>query len=144
MKLSPHFSLDEFTTSQEAVRRGIRNEPGEDGLKNLRKLADTLEQVRALLGHPIVISSGFRCRELNKAIGGSKTSAHMTGRAADFTCPGFGTPFEVAQAIAASGIVFDQLIHEYGRWVHIGIADIPRQELLTATKAGYRQGIKTA
>ncbi len=142
MKLAPHFTLEEFTTSQEAARRGINNEPSAVIVANLTRLADTMEQVRNYLGHPIVISSGYRSPTLNTAIGGSKTSAHVKGLAADFTCPGYGTPLDVAKALAKSGIVFDQLIHEYGRWVHLGLSiDVPRGELLTASAKGYRNGL---
>jgi hypothetical protein len=145
MKLSKHFSLDEFTASQTAVRKGIDNTPPENVIENLRMLANTLEHVRSLLGNnPIRISSGFRCLALNRAIGGSKVSAHTLGYAVDFTCPGFGTPKEVADKIAASTIKFDQLIYE-GTWIHLSVDPRNRRELLTAHfkngKASYTNGI---
>lgn len=145
MNLSPHFTLDELTVSETAARLGLDNTPPEDVLSNLKWLADTLEQIRWLLGYPIIVSSGYRSPAVNKAIGGSRNSAHMRGLACDFICPKFGTPLAVAKEIAGSVIQFDQLIHEFGRWVHIGLSDNPRRELLTARridgKTHYLQGI---
>jgi hypothetical protein len=121
MQLTPHFTLEELCFSQEAARAGIDNTPSREVAANLLRLAKMLEKVRALLKSPIHISSGFRCAQLNARIGGSKTSAHLEGRAADFICPAFGTPYVVAKRIAAARLGFDQMIHEYGRWVHIAV-----------------------
>ncbi len=145
MKLSDHFSLAEFTFSQTAARRGIDNTPDDAVRANLARLAQTMEQVRDVLGgRPIHISSGYRGPGLNAAIGGSKTSAHMKGLACDFVCPAFGSPLAVAQEIAGSVVEFDQLIYE-GTWVHLGLSDAPRRQLLTARfpngKAVYEAGI---
>ena len=145
MILTPHFSLDELTVSQEAVRRGIDNDPPERVIENLRKLARALENVRTLLSSfPLLVSSGYRSPELNEAVKGSKNSAHLKGLAADFICPSYGSPREVALAISRSSLIYDQVIHE-GRWVHFGLADQPRQEVLTAHFEGgrvsYSQGI---
>jgi len=145
MKLSEHFNLDEFTASETALRRGIDNTPGPAITEKLRMLAATLEQVRTLLGgNAIRISSGFRCLELNRAIGSGDLSAHTLGYAVDFTCPGFGTPKEVANKIAESSIKVDQLIYE-GTWVHLSIEPKNKRELLTAHfgkgKTRYTKGI---
>ena len=130
--LSEHFSLDEFTASQEATRHSINNTPSEKVVENLRMLAALLEQVRELLGgHSIHISSGYRSLMLNRHIGSSDTSAHIRGWAADFTCPSFGTPIAVAKKIAESNLKFDQLIFE-GTWVHISCDPQNRRQLLTA------------
>jgi len=146
MKLSENFSLDEFTTSQTATRQGIDNVPNETAIENLRMLASMLEQVRELLGgNAIRISSGYRCLLLNRAIGSSDTSAHVRGYAADFTCPNFGTPIQVAKKIAESNLKFDQLIYE-GTWIHISCDPKNRRQLLTAKfkggKAFYTTGIE--
>lgn len=143
MKLSAHFTLDEMTRSNTAIERGIRNVPALRETANLQRLAGVLEQVRtALGGHPIIVTSGYRAPLLNAAVGGAKGSAHLTGLAADFTVPAFGTPLAVAQAIQAARIQFDQLIHEYGRWVHLGLADGQgRQQLLTIDSRGTRPGL---
>lgn len=137
MHLSIHFTLEEFTLSQTAVRRGIKNDPPPEVIDNLRRLARVMENVRTLLGSPVLISSGYRSPELNEAVGGSKKSAHCRGLAADFTCPGYGTPREVALAIVRSELIYDQVILEGagpGAWVHLGLTEgEPRQDVLTAT-----------
>ncbi len=148
-QLSPHFSLEELTFSQTAARQGIDNTASPQIAANLVLVVGILEDIRSLLGDvPLHISSGYRCPALNTLIGGSRTSAHMNWLAADFTAPDFGSVLEVAQAIAASGLVFDQLIHEYGTWVHVGMAAsgvTPRRQLLTIFKGtGYMPGILAA
>ena len=144
--LSDHFSLDEFTLSQTAARQGIDNTPDASALRNLRSLAGALEQVRSSLGnHPVLISSGYRSKALNTAVGGSRTSAHMSGLAADLTVPAHGTVLQNAKAIAACGLAYDQIILEYGRWVHVGLAApgrTPRRELLSIGAQGeYVSGL---
>ena len=141
-QLSRYFTLAEMTVSETAARRGLSNKPTPEALESLKRLAVTLDRIRAALGHPVVITSGYRSPEVNASVGGSKTSAHCKGLAADFTCPGYGTPLEVAKAIAAMGLEFDQLIHEYGTWVHLGLADgRARKQLLTIDKRGTRAGL---
>ena len=84
MKLSDHFYLSEFTRSQTASRKGIDNTPTAEDTRNMKMLCQKiLEPLRKLYGKPIYISSGFRCSELNFAIGGSSNSQHMSGEAAD-------------------------------------------------------------
>jgi len=134
MNLTKHFTLAELTVSQEAARRGISNEPDAEALENLKTLALTLEAVRELLGHPVLISSGYRSPKVNSAVGGSRTSAHMQGLAADFICPGFGSPREIVNAISNSQIRFDQLINEFGSWVHIGVSPTMRGQVLIASR----------
>ena len=131
MQLSPNFSLSDLVRSETAEERGIDNRPPPEIIENLKRLAAGLEKVRALLGAPLEISSGYRCAALNEAVGGSGTSQHMQGLAVDFECPAFGTPLEIADAIGRSGLVFDQCILEYGRWVHLSFSDAPRRRLLT-------------
>ena len=146
MKLTDHFNLNEFTASQEATRHNINNTPSPAVVENLRMLAALLEQVRTLLGgNSIRISSGYRSLALNRHIGSSHTSAHIFGYAADFTCPAFGTPLEVAKKIAGSNLKFDQLICEGNEWIHISCDPKNRRQLLTASfkggKAFYKEGI---
>lgn len=145
MNLSMHFALEEFTSSQTAVRKGIRNEPPPYAVDNLRRLARVLENVRAVLGGAIIITSGYRSPELNAAVGGSKESAHCRGLAADFISPRYGEPRECALAITRTDIEFDQVIWE-GTWVHFGLSDwVPRREILTAhfseNGVSYSKGI---
>ena len=130
--LTPHFTLEEFIASQTASRMGIPNVPPcgswtEDSAErnNLVRTAEVMEEVRVLLGNkPVLISSGYRCQAVNEACGGSSTSAHMSGLAVDFTCPGFGTPLEICNALSQHlyELEVDQLIHEYEGWVHLGLS----------------------
>lgn len=133
--MTPNFPLEELTASDYATRHGIKNDPDAAALRNLDRLAETLEQVRAAVGDvPVNVSSGYRSPILNRAVGGSGNSAHMRGLAADFTARRFGSPRDVAGAIIAAGIEFDQLIVEGDRWVHLGLSSGPaRGEVLTAT-----------
>lgn len=144
MNLSAHFTLAELTASQTATRRGIDNTPPAVVVANLRRVAELLERVRAAVGLPIRVSSGYRCSALNRAIGGAANSSHMSGLAADITAPGL-SPKQLATAIIAAGVEFDQLIYE-GAWVHIGLAaGAPRGQVLTARfangRATYLEGI---
>lgn len=131
MQLSPHFTLAEFTRSELAVRHGLDNTPTGPVVENLKALAATLEEVRQLLGAPIIITSGYRAPAVNRAVGGSAMSAHCHGYAADFIAPEYGTPQEVARAIRDSGIRYDQLIYE-GAWVHLSVDPKMRRQVLTA------------
>lgn len=145
MNLTPHFTLSELTRSQYAERNDVDNRPQPDIARNLKLLAEVLEQVRALAGGPIIVSSGYRSPAVNKAIGGAKHSAHLTGLAADIHCPGL-SPTALAHIIKSSQIKYDQLILEYpdgNGWVHIGIAETaPRFQLLTIKKGtGYMSGL---
>jgi zinc D-Ala-D-Ala carboxypeptidase len=140
MKLSPHFTLDEFTISHEGSRRGLDNTPNEFMIMKLKILADKMEDVRILLNdNPINVLSAYRCPAVNAAVKGSKTSQHMAGEAVDFTCSGFGTPKEIVDAILKSDLVFDQVIHEYNSWVHISFTQhINRRMALTIDTLGTR------
>ncbi len=132
MKLSKNFSLEEFTASDTATRKGIVNQPNAEQVENLKMVASTLEVIRELVGQPVHISSGFRCPALNKAAGGSLKSAHMEGLAADIWVQGMNAK-ALAHMIADAGIPMDQLIYE-GSWVHVGLAlETPRNQVLTAT-----------
>jgi zinc D-Ala-D-Ala carboxypeptidase len=139
-KLTQHFTLAEFTTSQVAIRQGILNEPSEKTIERLKEVATWLEEARTLLGFPIFISSGFRSPRVNHLVGGAANSAHMDGYAADITCFSFGRPYVVAKALVSIG-KFDQLILEYGRWVHVSVNPHMRGEVLTATGKGYLKGL---
>ena len=135
MNLSPHFTLDELTHTD---HREIDNSPTQDEINNLQQLANFLEEVKTVLGgKPIMISSGFRCKALNDAVGSKDTSQHRTGFAADFRVPGM-TPDEVVRAVIASGIGYDQIIREFDRWTHISVADKPRKQALIIDKSGTR------
>lgn len=135
MKLSKNFTLDEFLVSQTAERRGIDMTPPPEVIENLQRLVTgCLQPLREETG-PIFISSGFRPLSLNTLIGGSVTSEHVNGNAADFKVIR-QTPFETCELIVAMGLPFDQVIHEFGRWIHLGVRDVLRGQQLTAYKHG--------
>lgn len=144
MNLTQHFTLDELTASGVAARLGIDNSATMLVIDHLKVLAQGLEEVRDLLGAPIHINSGYRCSKLNLAIGGSSTSAHMSGFAADFVSPIFGDPTHVFEAIRASKIQFDQLILEFGQWVHISFAPAMRGEVLVASRINGAKSVSYA
>jgi hypothetical protein len=122
MMLSPHFSLEELTATQ---HRGIDNTPPASVVENLRVLAnDTLELVRMLLG-PVHINSGYRSPALNVAVGGQPNSQHCDGLAADFIVPRFSLQ-DATRRILAQRISFDQLIYEFGAWIHISHPPVGR------------------
>ena len=139
MKLSPHFSLEELTHSDIAVRLGIDNTPTVEIIDNLTFLAGELEYVRDILGHPMLVSSGFRCNALNDHLGSKRTSSHTQGLAVDFICPSFGNPHSVVSAIVMANINYDQVILEYDRWVHLSFKQVdPRNQALIIDKEGAR------
>jgi hypothetical protein len=122
MMLSPNFDLSEFIVSQYASRFDIDNRPRQPIIDNLTRLCvEVLEPLRAAVKKPIIISSGYRSLALNKAIGGASNSAHTLGLAADITVPGI-TNRTVCFHILTEKIKFDQLIDEFGSWVHVSIA----------------------
>lgn len=137
MKLSENFTLEEFLFSQTATRQRIPMEPDEHVIKNLQDLVDRcLQPLRTRIGTPIRVTSGYRPPRLNTMIGGSKTSAHRFGRAADIIVPGV-SPYDVMSTFLDLHLEFDQCIHEFGRWVHIGTAERPRHQQLTAYHDRY-------
>lgn len=147
MKLTEHFSVEEFEFSQTAVREGIDNRLPAELYDNARRICTLLEEARAILRKPITITSGYRSPALNKVVpGSSKTSAHTQALAADFVSPSFGTPLEITEVLTATLKDFDQLIYE-GTWVHIGLmkGTHQRRQVLTAKfnqgRVSYLPGI---
>ena len=125
---SEHFTIEELCRSQVAVCLGIDNEPKrEDIIANLKRLAfHTLEAVRILNGNkPITITSGYRCKELNRAVGGVATSQHQCGCAADLVVGSAEDNRRLFEKIKSSGSVpFDQLILELkAGWIHVSYVD---------------------
>lgn len=119
-RLSPHLTLDEFTHSDTAARLGLDNSLPESLLEAAMLTGVMLERVRKVLGNPMWISSGYRCPELNRAIGSAPTSDHVKVEALDFKAPGFGTPLEICHALLPSmqQLGIGQMIYEHS-WVHI-------------------------
>lgn len=135
MQLTRNFRLVELTRSETAARLRISNIANDRIENNLRLTALGLEQVRSVAGRAIILKSGYRCPELNAAVGGSATSAHLTGYAADITAPGISA-MGLAMLIRDSFIAFDQLILETGRGiVHVGFAPTLRRQVMTQAGA---------
>lgn len=137
MQLSTNFSLEEFTRSEAASRMEPPNDnqPTPDHLKNLKALAKGMEAVRAACGDRMVfVSSAYRNPEVNKAVGGVKTSAHATGFACDFHIMGIDLP-KAAGMILLSALQFDQLIHETSRGI-LHISFDPKMRMQVLTQAG--------
>ena len=152
-KFAPGFPLSALIASDVARREGIDNTPSPTEEKRLLEVSwflYTLAYNLKLRGRPnkIVITSGFRCGELNSAVGGADTSYHTLGLAVDFVVVGMST-FELARFITNTMVEFgyDQVINEFGRWVHVSVTKgaLPKLQELTATKDGgrtvYRAGI---
>lgn len=141
MQLTEHFALEEFTRSAQAAALGIANVPTAEHLAHLKVTAAGLEWIRTELGGKALhLSSGYRCPPLNKAVGGVPDSDHALGWAADFECPTFGTPYQIAMRLAVHKERFDQLIHERkpgSWWVHVSFNPRMRHQLLTLLPGGH-------
>jgi hypothetical protein len=154
MNLSDHFELEEFLRSQVAARYGRQVQiDNPEVLDNLRLWCEQIgEPLRAKLGRPLVILSGYRPPWLNEMVGGARDSEHMDGRAADILVLGM-TPLAVCNAVASTTLPFNQVIHEFppNGWCHVSVAaagEVPKRQTLTATSVGgstiYRTGILAA
>lgn len=141
MRLTGNFTLEEMTVSDIAVRKGLDNTPNATEVSNLLRTALLLEQVRAVVNKPIRVTSGFRSKAVNDAVGSKDTSQHRIGCAADIKVTGM-SPREVVQACIDANLPFDQLIEEFGSWTHISVPDVParppRKQALTIDNAGTR------
>ena len=141
MNLSNNFTLEELTHSEVAERKNLDNTPNASEVANLTRLAALLEQVRTLLGKPIMINSGFRSKPVNDSVGSRDSSQHRIGAAADIRVPGM-TPKQVVEACIEANIGYDQIIEEFGSWTHISvsntISDKPRRQALIIDKNGTR------
>lgn len=138
MTLSEHFTLTEMTVSQEAARSGLKNVPDALQIESLRNLCkNVLEPLRERVKRPVVVSSGFRSATVNRRIGGSARSQHCRGEAADFTIPGMSVG-DVVALIRAMNLPFDQLIDEFGAWVHVSHSRTGKQrgQVMTARRVG--------
>jgi len=142
MKLSEHLELAEIIRSESAKRNDISNMPTAEHIANLKLLAEHIfEPIRANFRCPILISSGYRSKELNAKVGGSNTSQHSLGQAIDIDMDGtsFGVENEEIFYYIKDKLPFDQLIWEFGTdknpaWVHVSYSDRHRRQVLKATK----------
>jgi hypothetical protein len=144
MKISQHLDLVEVTRSETAKRRGISNEPTPEHLENFKILAENVfEKMRVHFGVPIRISSGYRSKALNTAIGGSLTSQHCKGEAIDIDMDGStsGVTNKMLYDYIKDNLEFDQLIWEFGTdanpdWVHVSYSKVKnRKQKLKAIKS---------
>lgn len=152
-QLTEHFSLEEMTASDTAVRLGIDNTPPPDIVPHLVINAQGLERIRNVTWLPLIVHSAYRCEALERVLTAKDFAAwcarhakdlemawpeyfarksHPKGYSTDFICPAFGTPAEIVRVIRTCGIKFDQLIEE-GNWVHVSFDPQLRGEVLTAT-----------
>jgi len=142
MKLSNNLSLNEMTRSNTAQRRGIDNSPTPEHIENMKVLAEKIFQpIREHFDRPIFVSSGYRSKALNTAIGGSQTSQHSTGEAVDIDMDGTTLSNTDVFNYIKDNLDFDQLIWEFGNdqkpdWVHVSYkANGPqRKSILVAKK----------
>lgn len=141
MKLTANFTLNELTQSETALRKGLDNAPTQDVISALQTLAvNVLQPVREHYGKGVKVNSGYRSPEVNASVGGSKTSDHCKGQAADIEIPGVANA-ELA-AYIRDELQFTQLILEFytpgvpdSGWVHVSYdpANLKKQ-VMTATK----------
>jgi len=139
MQITEHFTLEEMAHSEAATRMGLYNDPPPDLIPNIIAVAKVLEIVREAFNLPIHVLSCYRSPAVNEAVGGSKTSAHKTGSAADFTIKGVSVK-EVCEWCVNNLHTFDQVIYEFGEsgWTHLGLSNAPRRQALTAQKQNGR------
>jgi hypothetical protein len=140
-QLSPHFTLAEMTRT--SVKADNTAPP--DVVENLRALCvNVLEPLRVAMGKPMRVNSGYRSAAVNKAVGGSNTSQHSVGEAADIEFDGFPN-IDLAKKIVAMKLPFDQLICEFlvpgdpnGGWIHVSHKRTGKQrgQILTASREG--------
>jgi len=119
-QISKYISYSEATTSQTAIRNGIKNEPNETELSNMKIVARLcFDPIREFYGKPLRVSSFFRCKALNTKIKGSKTSQHMEGKAIDIDAGSIAENKKIFDW-AVANLEFDQIINEFNfLWVHI-------------------------
>ena len=136
-----YFTIDELSASTEALKMGIDNTPTPEAAANLAALVEAvLDPLREKYGRPIHVSSGYRCPRLNKAVGGSATSQHVTGEASDIYV---SRARELAElfALIYYTLPFDQLIWEMGNdeapeWIHVSYSEGNNRRECLRTKDG--------
>ena len=116
-----YFTIDELTRSHKAKKLGIHNVPNDEELRNLHELIEyILDPLREAYGYPIIINSGFRCKELNRKIGGVPTSSHLSGRSADITTLSKENNKKLFKLAQELELPFFELIDERDyTWIHI-------------------------
>ena len=141
-QLSKHFTLEELTFSETAIRHGLDNTPNEATVENLKRLcALILEPVRDIVHKPVHVTSGYRSSVVNSLVGSKVTSQHTHGCAADIKVSGV-TPDVLIKAIIGAGLPYEQVIREFDSWVHVSVPNdpqvLPRRQALIIDKSGTR------
>ena len=152
MQLTENFSLAELVKSETALRIGLDNTPGDAEIENLRILCENiLQPLRTAYGRGIKVNSGFRHPNVNAAVGGSRTSDHCRGQAADIEIPGVAN-YDLAKYISEN-FWYTQVILEFytpgvpdSGWVHVSYnpADLKCQTLTAMRENGkvvYKPGL---
>lgn len=149
MQLTSHFSLDEMTHTEQ---RGLDNTCPPELMPQLRETALMMERIRGALSAargrdiPVIVTSAYRSPAVNKAVGGSQNSDHMQALAVDFKAPAFGSPYQVSKFLAQhmDALGIGQVIHEFGRWVHVSAKPPSKivNRIITISAAGVEPGIQ--
>lgn len=149
MRLTANFSLDELTRSATAERLRLDNTPPAELLPQLQETAELLQRIREHLQRPVIVTSAYRGPEVNRAVGGVTSSDHTRGHAADIVVPAYGTPYQVAKALApqVQALGIGQLILEGVKgkqWVHVSTRHPEKlvNRVITITDAGAQVGIQ--
>lgn len=123
MQLTPHFSLFELAVTSKREFKQKNLDEAQKIMGRMYQLAGFAERVREIIGHPLIINSGYRCVALNNALKGSLTSQHLLAEAIDIRTNA-KTPNEIFQILVASDLKYDQIILEKvgnAQWVHVSI-----------------------
>lgn len=123
MQLTPHFTLDELAGTSKREFKQKNLDEAQKQMGKMYQLAGFAERVREIIGHPLIINSGYRCVALNNALKGSLTSQHLLAEAIDIRTNA-KTPNEIFQILVASDLKYDQIILEKvgnAQWVHVSI-----------------------
>ena len=131
--LSDHFTLEEMTASETARKMRIDNTPPDFAIKNLKILCtQVLEPARQKFGHPLTITSGFRCLKLNRLVGGQPNSYHLKGMAADIRISDFQSAKRLAELLNEQqlcDLVLFESLRAGGHWLHVQFARNPRHKI---------------
>ena len=144
IRLSEHFTLEEFVRSRKAQARGIKNEPPAEAVEGLKLLVQhILEPLRQAWGQPIFVTSGYRSPALNRAVGGARNSQHLLGQAADIVADLSLLNYDLGRLIIQLSLPFDQLIFEgcyveyvagrpqhRCRWIHVSYGPKNRRQVI--------------
>lgn len=132
--MGKYFTIAELTKSDTAIKKKINNNPNKEIENNLNQLiTNILDPLREAWGNPIIVSSGYRCSALNKAVGGASTSQHLLGQAADIHTKSNSREDnkKLFELIKSLKLPYDQLINEYNyKWIHVSYSPRHRRQIL--------------